>query len=498
MSQEIVDRVLASPALPSMPGVALRVVELTQQEDVSVNEIVGVIRNDPALTAKLLQTANSPLFGLSRKVGSLEQATVILGLRSVKVMALSFSLVTAMQKSQVSDFDYKRYWRRSMTTAVAAKLFAQEHKVVRQDECFVGGLLTDIGLLAARQCVPELYGPVLAQFAAAPRPIQEIEAEMLGVTHPHISAAMLRKWSLPDMLCDAMAAHHGEGLRALPERTRMIAEVLYAASLVGELFCGDVDGGKLDDIKARCLSLIPMPPENLEKILDELQSNVSQMASLFQVEIGEGISYEDLRTQATLLLATISISAEMERAQATSRADAVQLKLEEVNQRASTDGLTQVANRLAFDEHLASVRARAIEAGESLGLIMIDIDHFKRLNDTYGHQAGDEALRQVGRCLMRRCADPAFPARYGGEEFAVVVTGPSERALRELAEEVRREIGRIYFVFGRDPVTFTASLGAVHVDLGADRSTPAEIIERADMCLYEAKRSGRNRVVIAA
>ena len=99
MSQPIVDRVLGSSALPSMPYAAMRVVELTQKDDVSVNEITQVIRTDPALTAKLLQTANSPLFGLAKKVGSLEQATVTLGLRAVKVMALSFSLVEALRTS---------------------------------------------------------------------------------------------------------------------------------------------------------------------------------------------------------------------------------------------------------------------------------------------------------------------------------------------------------------------------------------------------------------
>ena len=116
MAVTIMDRILASSNLPSVPFVALKVLELTQQEDTSIDDIAAVIQKDPALTAKLLRTANSPLFGLVKKVASIRQATVILGLRTVKVMALSFSLVDALRKAQDGAFDYPRYWRRSLTS----------------------------------------------------------------------------------------------------------------------------------------------------------------------------------------------------------------------------------------------------------------------------------------------------------------------------------------------------------------------------------------------
>lgn len=496
MTQTILDQVLASPSLPSMPYVALKVVELTQREDVSVKEITQVISRDPALTAKLLQSANSPLFGLSKKVGSLEQATMTLGLRAVKVMALSFSLVESLRESETTDFDYRKYWRRSLTTAVAAQLISKEHKQCRKDECFVGGLLSDIGMLAARRCVPDLYAAVMSEFASTHRPIQEIEAEILGITHAQISSAMLRRWSLPDVLCDALAAHHGEGFDELLQTPRMTAAVLRAASSIAEVFCGDVEGTRLDEVKADCLALLPISPDTFERILDDVHANVTDTAALFQVEIGETISYEALRMQAMTQLASISLSAERDREQAINRAEEAQQLLVEVSHRAVTDGLTGLANRRAFDEHLEQALVHARQAGGSLGLILIDLDHFKNLNDTYGHQAGDEALRLVGRCLKSICREPTVAARYGGEEFAVTVVDANARATQGLAEQIRQEIERIVFVHGMRPVRFTASLGAVQVDWVSVNTTSMELIARADECLYLAKRDGRNRAVI--
>ncbi len=496
MAATIMDRIFASSNLPSVPFVALKVLELTQQEDASIDDIAKVIQKDPALTAKLLRTANSPLFGLVKKVGSIRQATVILGLRTVKVMALSFSLVDALRKSQDGEFDYPRYWRRSLTSAVVAQLLAQRCGGLRADECFVGGLLADIGMLAANQCVSDVYRPVLSRFAANPRPIQEIEAEVLGLTHARISGGMLRKWSLPDMLCDAVAAHHGDGLESLEERPRMLASVMYAAAAIAELFCGDVEIRRHHEVKALCLRLISITPEALEETLEEVHTDVSEMASLFKLEIGESVSYETLRTQAMMQMANISMSAERELAEAATRAEQVQQELEEISHKAATDGLTKIANRQAFDEKLKATLERAQEQGASLGLIMMDLDHFKRLNDTYGHQAGDEALRHVGHCLRTICREPAIAARYGGEEFAVILASTTARALQTMAEYIRQEIEKIHFDYDSRPIRFTASLGATHIDLSLETATLKEVVERADECLYDAKQNGRNRVEI--
>ncbi|MFQ5655863.1 MAG: HDOD domain-containing protein, partial [Planctomycetota bacterium] len=249
------------------------------------------------------------------------EAAVVLGLRAVKVMALSFWLVDDAQQSAGGDFDYRLYWRRSLTSAAVASLLSAHIPDVRADECFVAGLLADLGMLAAYHCVEDRYRPVLEQYATCSRPVQEIEAEVLGFTHARISAELLRRWSLPELLCDAIAAHHGEGAARLDAPAQSLAKALHASACIAELFCGDVEGTRLDEVKALCRELLSVPSEALETILEEVEQNVAEMASLFNVEIGEALSYDAIRRKAMVKMVNISMSAEMERVQAHKHAD---------------------------------------------------------------------------------------------------------------------------------------------------------------------------------
>jgi diguanylate cyclase (GGDEF)-like protein len=164
--------------------------------------------------------------------------------------------------------------------------------------------------------------------------------------------------------------------------------------------------------------------------------------------------------------------------------------LAQARQAAQTDGLTRLANRRAFDERLAEETARAAAGGPPVTLIMIDLDHFKRLNDNHGHQAGDEVLRLVAQVLRDNGPAGSVPARYGGEELALILpgTGPGEGV--EVAERIRAAIAT-----APGPVPVTASLGVAWGP--GSGGSPHELLAAADAALYEAKRGGRNRVVPA-
>jgi diguanylate cyclase (GGDEF)-like protein len=165
----------------------------------------------------------------------------------------------------------------------------------------------------------------------------------------------------------------------------------------------------------------------------------------------------------------------------------------EAEARASTDGLTGLPNRRYFDE-FSALLARRRRARDSVGVLMVDIDRFKALNDAHGHLVGDEVLRAVAAAIAGAVRDDDVPARYGGEEFAVLLRNPTLEVAVHVAERVRAAVG------GLD----LAALGvaAVSVSVGAaiaDRADEpiANIVERADQALYLAKRRGRDRVVAA-
>jgi diguanylate cyclase (GGDEF)-like protein len=174
----------------------------------------------------------------------------------------------------------------------------------------------------------------------------------------------------------------------------------------------------------------------------------------------------------------------------------IQLTEREKSQ-AARDGLTGLYNRRAFEEHLA--HALAAEDRRSQGrfvLLLLDIDHFKKLNDTYGHPAGDAALRNTARVIQRQIRSADVPARFGGEEFAVIMPATDEPGALRVAERVRRALEKDQIVFEGARIQVTASLGVACWP--RDARDAAAVVAAADRALYAAKANGRNRVVAAS
>lgn len=167
---------------------------------------------------------------------------------------------------------------------------------------------------------------------------------------------------------------------------------------------------------------------------------------------------------------------------------------------ATTDGLTGIANRRRFDEVLAHEHARHARAGTKLGLIMLDIDHFKRFNDSYGHVLGDDCLCAVAhglRAALKRSTD--LVARYGGEEFAcILIDAPPPADALAFAERLREQVAALAIPHASSPTAahVTISLGIITACC-TRTTTPSLLLTQADEQLYRAKTSGRNRSCLA-
>lgn len=173
----------------------------------------------------------------------------------------------------------------------------------------------------------------------------------------------------------------------------------------------------------------------------------------------------------------------------------LQGKLESSRKEALVDALTGLANRKRFDSALESSVQEATNSGGALSLLFLDVDHFKRFNDTYGHQVGDQVLKLLASILKKNIRKSDIAARYGGEEFSVILPGASLANALMLAERIRELIGARSLVERKTGSTLgqvTVSIGVAQFVLG---EFPRQLVERADMALYEAKRTGRNRVV---
>jgi two-component system cell cycle response regulator len=166
---------------------------------------------------------------------------------------------------------------------------------------------------------------------------------------------------------------------------------------------------------------------------------------------------------------------------------------EEIYQLTIMDGLTQINNKRYFLEYLEREMGRCHRYNRSLSLIMFDIDHFKKINDTNGHLAGDYVLRELAGVVRQRIRREECFARYGGEEFAIVMPEAGPENARRFAEKVRKMVEDHAFVFEGKDIAVTISMGVA--DMVGDMTEPLQFIKVADANLYKAKKNGRNQVV---
>lgn len=312
----IIDRFRASENLPSLPSVALQVLSLTEQPDCTIEQLAGVIQNDPALTARILKVINSPLFGIAKNITSIKQSSTLLGMRKLRIMALSFSIVHSIApREDRTHFNYERYWRLSLTAAVASRLLAMQTAKQLTEDAFVAGLLHNIGLVAGHLTAPDLFAPLLERQASTGWWTVEDEIKALGVSHAELSAELLDVWGLPQSLTDAVRFYReADDRRTGPAEVSALSRLLCAGVAIADLFTGDAALPDIERCRTTCIRLIGIRGESLEQVLDVVATRVQEIASMLSLNIGETISYDRIVARAKEQLRDAISSAEPDEA----------------------------------------------------------------------------------------------------------------------------------------------------------------------------------------
>jgi len=162
-----------------------------------------------------------------------------------------------------------------------------------------------------------------------------------------------------------------------------------------------------------------------------------------------------------------------------------------------TDGLTGISNRPNMEQALRSEFGRSMRYGAPLSVVLLDVDHFKVVNDTYGHQKGDEILVAVASLLKKFCRANDIAARYGGEEFLMILPQSNAQGAFKIAERVREELMKLNFTGNESNFSVTTSCGVAELDRD-DMKNADQLISTADHALYEAKNGGRNKTIIGS
>ena len=481
------EEIVASPRLPTLPTVAVRIIELMQQPDVSIDDLSAVISNDPALTAKFLQTANSSFYARPRHATRVRDAIMVLGLRAAKPLALGFSLVAQMRNHNAGEFDYNEFWTRSLYTAALSRTIASSRRVAEPDEAFLAGLLHGLGIVALARVIGPFYDALLRESGDSRDRQAELERKYFGYDHTSVGFALAESWCLPPAATAAVRWYLDPA--GASSDLQPLVRCVAAGSAGARVFVGANSGAGLADFRSVCEDWFQSSPEDVELFLSRAHSEVVAMGGLLDLPKLDAASIGEILANANEALERLTVAAIREAA-------ALERRNVDLSAEASTDALTGVATRRYLDAFLDEAMQAAQRRNESLGLLFLDLDHFKQLNDTHGHQVGDVALQAVAAAIKRVVRESDFVGRFGGEEFVIVCPGANLIGATGLARRIREAIAATPIDDGNGgSLTVTASIGVAACTPQSSPSASA-LVSLADRGCYAAKAAGRNTVRI--
>lgn len=639
--------------LPSPSGIGLAILRLTQTPDHSLEDLSRCIQADPALTGRLLKAANSFHRAGLEPVNTVAQAAARLGVPAVRSVALGFTLVSAHRAGGCEEFDYERYWSKSLACALAASALSRRVGAVDPGEAFTCGLLSQIGMLALASVHADSYGHILDESAG--KPLLELlaaETRAYRIHHIEVAVAMMTEWGVSRAMTGALTLWAAQSDAEIDDPAqRPLARILDVSARLAELLlsdwpresaefaaawaplcasarrldldphavlevCGrvsrewqewgerfriatrtnagltddasspdvaqfspigtvatesatmpsgsialarqDVRSTRRDPIRvlivdddARLLRLVSLhleragyhvsTAENGKSGLDAAMQHRPDiivtdwaMPELSGLEMCKALRRNQSGHRAYVLLLTAREEEEdrivdafdagiddyitkpfnarilLARVQAGQRLIELQrrvdadkyVRLKQVSEMglltrrlraaALTDILTELPNRRFAVQRLDQEWRASVQMNRPLSVVMIDIDHFKAVNDTYGHAVGDKVLQATSDVLRQRTRRGDIVCRWGGEEFLVINVNSDIEGARKCAERLRSAVAE-------NEIFCEGFRGRVTVSLGlAERSASSAdvdmLIKSADWAVYDAKAAGRNTI----
>jgi HD-like signal output (HDOD) protein len=197
-----------SENLPTLPGIALRLLQAVQKQNPDIDEIGKILATDPPLSAKVLKIVNSSFYSLPSRITSVNHAINMLGINSVKNLALGFSLVNKFNSTLSKSLDPSLFWKDSLVGAIAVKLIGEKIIKSFSDDIFFLGLLQNIGFFTLSCCMPKQYDLVMVQFHKNTAQVHEVESQILGFNHMEIGEYLIKSWVLPETFYTPIGYHH--------------------------------------------------------------------------------------------------------------------------------------------------------------------------------------------------------------------------------------------------------------------------------------------------
>lgn len=485
-----VDQILNCPNLPTLPTVAVQLLELIRDPDVGINDIKQLVESDTGLAGRVLKTVNSSAFGLRQRCNNIKRALGYMGMNSIKSLVLGFSLVDWTKNFEGGSFDIDIYWKRVIYCAAGARLFALEAKSADPDDVFTGALFQDMGILAMLTTLGLTYATVAEQASEKHDKLPEAELDAIGITHAQAGAALGEKWRLPESIVECVRHHHTPEKAAAEHRE--LVRLVALGRLVAAALCEQDYISALNQLCELANKWYALDRPAVIRLINEASTEGQELSQLFDQNIGARPDINTLLAEAGEQL--------LEHQMAVARqVSDLELEKQSLERSSMTDALTGAWNRKKFDQSIRDAFEQSHESGSTIGVIFMDGDRFKAVNDTYGHPAGDRVIQTLAKRMNAVIKDQGTVCRYGGEEFVVLLENTTESRALQLAEQIRLAMCDQPFdlrgVDGApDELPITVSIGlSVHTPQ-SDGATIEQIIHEADQGVYASKRYGRNLV----
>ena len=288
VSEHLFNEMKTGGNLPSPSGVALRLIDLTRRDDVTLEEIARAMQADPALCGRVIRFSNMAFNGPRRPVVSVAEAIRRIGLNLVRQLVLGFSVLGHNRSGKCLSFDYSRFWARSLATAIAANLICLRVRAASADEAFTCGLFSDIGSLAFASLFPKEYADFLdACPDLAPGARAELERKTFKTDHAELAAAILEDWKLPRFFIDAVQFHETPDLAPMAQDSRdyLLLHLITLAAGIGE-YCVSTEAQRKDMVAGLVLSAakIGLDADTLSASMDHIAREWAEWGKILEVK----------------------------------------------------------------------------------------------------------------------------------------------------------------------------------------------------------------------
>jgi diguanylate cyclase (GGDEF)-like protein len=472
--------------LPTLPGIALKLIEAVRREEPTIEEITKLISSDPPLSAEILKCINSPFYSLKTKVTSVNHAVNMLGLKTVKNLALSFSLVNNFQPEGPFSFDYKSFWKDSLIGAISARSLAANVRPDLSEDSFYLGLMHNLGILTLVRCLPKQYSLVIKEMQTSGCSYHEAEDIVLGFNHMTVGKCLIQSWGLPELFYLPIGYHHQpEKMSTESSEIEILTKILHLSTLFIDLFN--------DSDKCFALSLIELHARNykfydklkIDEIGQKIHEYTQQIFPFFEISVKDNDHYTELIESARKEI--INLAADL-----MNKVVQQKREIQSLREQIIQDVMTPLINYQYFHELLDQEIYRSRRYKFPLSIIIADIDDLKSINDTIGSPAGDFVIKTLADCLRKELRQSDHIARYGGDEFGIILPETSSEGGLKAAERLSKAIRALNIVYNKKTISCTLSFGVASL-LPDQEVSKDGFIKMAEKALSLAKANGKNQ-----